>query len=102
MSSIPSTPLLEVSGSEGHIVARLAGYQALHESNAELVGGQLTVLAQARPGQHFILDLQTINYLTSTALGKLVALNRLVRAGGGRLSVANVQPAVWEVFAVTR
>ena len=31
-----------------------------------------------------------------------MALNRKVKAAGGRLSVVNVRPLVFEVFAVTR
>ena len=43
-----------------------------------------------------------VRYLTSTCLGKLVALNRRLRDRGRSLVIANVSAQVYEVFAVTK
>jgi anti-sigma B factor antagonist len=49
-----------------------------------------------------VVDLQDVRYLTSTALGKLVALHKRVKAAGGRLTLMGVGDHVYEVFRVTR
>jgi anti-anti-sigma factor len=48
------------------------------------------------------LDFLGVRYLSAGALGKLVALQKEIRAAGGRLSLANVGGLVYEVFQVTR
>jgi anti-anti-sigma factor len=75
---------------------------SLDESNAEAVGQELSGLA-ARLGGHCLqLDLREVDFLTSTGLGKLIGLDRRVRAAGGRLTLRNLRPEVYEIFAVCR
>lgn len=54
----------------------------------------------AAPG--LALDLSAVVYLSSAALNRFVALDRELRAAGGRLSLRNVSPDVRRVLAVTR
>jgi anti-anti-sigma factor len=62
----------------------------------ELAGAR----AAASPG--LALDLSAVAFLSSTALTRLVELDRELRARGGRLSLVNVRADVRQVFAVTR
>ncbi len=48
------------------------------------------------------LDLGAVAALSSAALGKLLVLDRAVRAAGGRLTLANLTAAVRRVFKATR
>ena len=47
------------------------------------------------------LDLANVEYVTSTILGHLVALNKRLHGAGGRLTLENVRPAVREILNVT-
>jgi anti-sigma B factor antagonist len=98
----PPGPSLEIARNSNHIVVRLVGCKSLHEDNVHIVDGEVASLVEEREGQHLVLDLAAVEYLTSSALGKLVALHRRLRQQGGRLTVTNARDAVWEVFAVTR
>ncbi len=49
-----------------------------------------------------VLDLSAVEFVSSTALARFLRLDREVRAGGGRLSLVNVRPAVFRVFVVSR
>jgi anti-anti-sigma factor len=73
----------------------------LGESIAETVWKELSALAGRLGGRWLQLDLSAVHFLTSTGVGKLLALYKQVRAEGGRLSLRNVRPQVYEVFAVT-
>ena len=75
---------------------------ALEESDVERVRTHLFEVAAGRPGQDFLLDLGSLEYLTSTGLGLFVALHKRVLAGGGRLRLLNVRESVYELFSVTR
>jgi anti-anti-sigma factor len=52
-------------------------------------------------GQSVILDLSGIGYASSSALGALVALNRRLRARGGRLALSGLCPVVAQALAVS-
>jgi anti-anti-sigma factor len=58
-------------------------------------------LARASAGRDLHLDLSGLEYLGSTALGAFLTLDRAVKAGGGRLTLLNARPPVYEVFALT-
>jgi anti-anti-sigma factor len=49
-----------------------------------------------------VLDLGEERMLTAGGLGQLVALNRRLRASGGRLVLCNVGGKAYEVLQVTR
>jgi anti-sigma B factor antagonist len=92
--------LLQVQTFSAMTVARLTA-RTLDELNAEAVGQELSALAGRLAGRWLQLDLGEVHFLTSTGLGKLLSLYQQVRAEGGRLSLRNVRPQVYEVFAVT-
>jgi anti-anti-sigma factor len=66
------------------------------------VGDDLTRLADAHPSAHFLFDLSDIDYVSSAALGKFVALHKRLGRGGGKLTLRNVEDFPYEVFCVTR
>ncbi len=59
-------------------------------------------LAALDPGPDLVLDLSLVEFLSSMALARFVALDRAARAAGGRLTLLNVRPLVRQVLAVTR
>jgi anti-sigma B factor antagonist len=40
--------------------------------------------------------------LSSAALGKLITLDRKVKAAKGRLKMSNIRPEIFEVFQITK
>lgn len=51
---------------------------------------------------HLLLDFTNVEYLTSVELGTLVGLHKKMRGLGGRLTLFNLNPDIYEVFTVTR
>ncbi len=51
---------------------------------------------------HLLLDFTHVEYLNSMELGTLITLHKRVKAVGGRLTLFNLKPQVYEVFTVTR
>jgi anti-anti-sigma factor len=92
-------PHVEAAG--GTVVVRLPE-EAFREANVGLTGKRLFQLADDLGPQGLHLDLAAVQFLTSTGLGKLVALHKRVAAAGGRLTLTRVCPQVYEVFEVTR
>ena len=74
----------------------------LNEANVEDLGEELFRLVEGVARPRLRLDLAQVRFLTSTVLGKLVALHKRVRAAGGELVLLNVTGYVYEVFELTR
>jgi anti-sigma B factor antagonist len=49
-----------------------------------------------------LLDFSNVEYLSSAALGRFIILHKKVLAAGGRLVLYNIDPEIYEVFAVTK
>jgi len=101
MSSRTLDLQLEVTNDGQRSVVRFLHCDSLNEYNAERVGQLLSELAVEHADRHVILNLDSIQYLTSSILGQLMGLNKKLRAGGGRLTLENVRPAVGNVFHAT-
>jgi anti-sigma B factor antagonist len=101
MSVDSCRPVLSVTDCGGTTVVSFSTRCNLTESNAHAAGTQLLELAGQPGRQQLVLDLGNVDFLTSTALGKLLALHKKLRTLDGRLVLANAGPLVREVFAVT-
>lgn len=96
-----ASPVLEVETLDDVTVARL-NTTCLGEWDAESLGKQLFSLAEHLGRRKLHLDLGAVEYLTSTALGKFITLNKKVRSEGGELSFRNVCQPLYELFTLTR
>ena len=74
----------------------------LDESNIHAIGDQLFHLVEKMGCQQLCLDFSNVELVTGTGLGKLVTLHKKVQALGGRLSLYNLNPLIYEVFEITR
>ncbi len=95
------TPHVQVSRADGRSVVQLINCPRITEANVEAVGGQLDRVAGEAAGQHLVLDLTDVEFITSVGLGKLIGLNGRLRNRGGRLTLRNPSPMVREILAIT-
>jgi len=51
---------------------------------------------------HILLDFTNVEFITSVELGTLIGLHKKMRDSGGRLTLFNLSPQVFEVFTTTR
>ena len=83
-------------------VARFVDRKILDETNIQIVGNQLFALVDDENRRKIVLDFSNVEYLSSAALGKLITLDKKVKANSGKLRLCNVRPEIYEVFAITR
>src|SRR3712207_3157172 len=101
MPAEPTDPLLSVEKSAGVPVVKLLT-RDLCGPVVEVIGDQLFPLVEEHGWSNLHLDLRDVELVTGAGLGKLVALDKRLRANGGRLTVLNPRPLIHEVFEVTR
>jgi anti-sigma B factor antagonist len=83
-------------------VVRFADRRILDEANIQEIGQELYQLVEEERRDQLLLNLCDVDFLASSALGKLITLQRKVKARGGTLKLSNVRPEIYEVFAITR
>ena len=93
---------IDVEEVNGITVARFTDKKILDETNIQLIGNQLSSLVDEDRRQKIVLDFSNVEYLSSAALGKLITLDKKVKAIGGKLRFCSIRADILEVFKITR
>ncbi|GIX03173.1 MAG: hypothetical protein KatS3mg113_0179 [Planctomycetaceae bacterium] len=83
-------------------VARFVDKKILDESNIQQIGNQMFALVEEDGRKRIILDFSNVEYLSSAALGKLITMDKKVKAAKGKLRLCGIRPEIYEVFEITR
>jgi len=66
------------------------------------LGHELYRLIEQRGHRKLVLDFTGVEFFSSAAIGKLIALNGKLKARNGVMRLCNVRPEIFEVFRVCR
>ncbi|HVW02574.1 MAG TPA: STAS domain-containing protein [Planctomycetaceae bacterium] len=83
-------------------IARFIDKKILDEGNIQIIGNQLFGMIDTDGRRKIVLDFTNVEYLSSAALGKLITLEKKVKAAKGKLRLCNIRPDIYEVFVITR
>ena len=93
---------LQVSEVGDITVVRFVDRKILDEVNIQELGQELFQLVEEEGRQRLLLNFSTVEFLSSAALGKLITLDKKVKARKGDLRLSNIRPEIYEVFAITK
>ncbi len=93
---------LEVSEVGDVTVVRFIDRKILDEATIQELGHELFNLVEEENRSKLLLNFSAVEFLSSAALGKLITLDKKVKAHGGKLKLANIRPEIYEVFAITK
>ena len=65
------------------------------------LGEELMTLSQPDGGR-VVINMGNVRFLSSSAINKLIVLERRLSSGGGDLKLSNLRPEVEEVFNITQ
>jgi len=74
----------------------------LDEANIQMIGEEIGSIIDAEKVPRLVISFTNVDHLSSAALGTLITINNKVRARGGQLRLANIDPQIYEVFVITR
>jgi anti-anti-sigma factor len=83
-------------------VVRFVDRKILDELNIQELGQELFQLVEEDNKTRLLLNFQQVEFLSSAALGKLITLDKKVKAHGGKMKLCNIRPEIYEVFAITK
>lgn len=72
------------------------------DQNIEQLGQDLFALVDQFDKRKVVLSLASVEFLTSSVLGKLITLHRKMHRQKGRLVLCDLQPGVNEIMRVSR
>ena len=82
-------------------VVQFKDRKILDESNIQEMGRELFELVELKR-EKVLLNFMNVEFLSSAALGKLITLDKKIKAAKGQLKLSNIRPEIYEVFAITR
>jgi anti-sigma B factor antagonist len=83
-------------------VVRLRDYKIVEDINIQELGQELFQLVEVENRGKLLLNFSTVEFLSSAALGKLITLDKKVKAHGGVLKLSNIRPEIYKVFEITK
>jgi anti-sigma B factor antagonist len=93
---------LEVSEVGDITVVRFRDRKILDEASIQELGQELFNLVEIEKRGKLLLNFSSVDFLSSAALGKLITLDKKVKAHSGKLKLSNIRPEIYEVFAITK
>lgn len=100
MSSEPSR--LEVKDDGGVTHVGFLDANILSIDVIQPIEGELVRLVEEAGKPKMLLDFAAVRHLSSGALGTLITVNNKVKAKGGQLRLASIDPNIYEVFKITK
>ncbi|MDX1962919.1 MAG: STAS domain-containing protein [Pirellulales bacterium] len=83
-------------------VVRFLDRKILDELNIQELGQELFHLVEQEKKTKLVLNFFNVEFLSSAALGKLITLERKIKANSGKIKLSNIRTEILEVFAITK
>ena len=93
---------IEVSENGDVTVIHFVDRKILDEANIQELGQEMYSLVEKENRKNLLLSFSSVEFLSSAALGKLINLDKKVKAHSGKLKLSNIRPEIYEVFAITK
>ena len=95
-------PQIDVHRLGKHTVARIQDRRIIDGEQIVALAQQLTGLISTDRPERLVVNFSNVQFLSSAALGKLIAIDKIARQHGVRLVLTNIQPDIHQVFVATR
>lgn len=83
-------------------VATLVDRKVIDEGNIQMLGNELFALVEVEGRRKLVLDFKEVEYYSSAALGKLITLDKKMKAAKGQMRFCSIRSEIYEVFVITR
>jgi len=92
---------IEVSKNGQVHVVRFLETKILNDMVIEGIARELYDLAAQEDCNNILLNFTGVGFLSSSVLGKLITLNKRMKAKGGQLKLCELKPEIMELFTLT-
>jgi anti-sigma B factor antagonist len=99
---MPTHRRIDVSKVGDVTVVKFVDKKILDETGIQELGAELFSLIEHDNRRSILLNFESVDFLSSAALGKLITLDRKMKTAQGRLKMCNIRPEILEVFQITK
>ncbi len=93
---------IETSEVRGVTIVNFIDRKILEAAHIQELGEELQHLVDHDGNKDLLLDFNSVEFLSSAALNKLIILDKKVKGKTGKLKFCNLMPEIREVFVITR
>ena len=93
---------IELSDVNGVSVVKLIDEKIMETDRVQTLNQELMTLADDPDNKRVLINLDSVRFLSSAAISKLIVVNKRLKSSGGELKISNVRPEVREVFNITQ
>ncbi len=83
-------------------VVRFRDRKIVEDISVLEVGQELLQLVESDGRTRLLLNFSAVEFLSSAALGKLITLEKRVKARSGALKLTNIKAEIYDVFQITK
>jgi len=87
---------------QGVTVVHFTDAKVIDQRNINQIGAELMAMVDQRGVRKMLINMDTVQYLSSAVLGKLISLHKALRTNKGVLRLCSIAPPIYEVFEITR
>jgi anti-sigma B factor antagonist len=98
MASAPTR--IDIQQADGITVATFKDRRLLDEVTIDLVGNELYALVDDLGCEKVILNFSDVEYMSSSALGKLIKFHKKILSVAGSLRLCGLKPELQKIFKV--
>ena len=99
---MPAQRRLEINEVGDVTVVHFLDQKIVEDLGIQELGQELFQLVEGDHRFKIVLNFSSVDFLSSAALGKLITLDKKIKANDGVLKLCNIRPEIYEVFAITR
>jgi len=93
---------LRVRKTDGVTQIEFVDRNILDEANIQKIGDEIGALIEADDKPQILISFANVDHLSSAALGALITIHQKIKAKGGQLRLAEIDPQIYEVFVITK
>lgn len=94
--------LIEIEMQDQVALVRFTTSRILDQSNVQQLGEEFDELLDKHKLPKIVINFDKVEYMSSAVMGKLVSLQKKVKAGKGKLILTNIARDIYEIFEIMR
>ncbi len=99
---MPDYRHIEVNEVGDVTVVRFRDRKLIEDIRIQELGQELFGLVDGEQRDKLLLNFSQVEFLSSSALGKLITLDKKTKNIQGEMKLSNIRPEIYEVFTITR
>jgi anti-anti-sigma factor len=96
-----NNPHLLIEPVYGDVVITFKDSRLVEEGQLRKIEADILQLGESQPGTNMTLDFKKVQFMSSSALGFLVKLQKNITLGRGSLKLRNMSKQIYKIFKIT-